>query len=85
MTSPPRNPSQNQQDPVAGDPDGIPRFANGRALNEIEIKALREARDRTADTAPNGTDQPAEIGGARRDKEPTRYNDWEVAGRAIDF
>lgn len=85
MTPPPRSPQQNQQDHGTCNPDGIPQFANGRALNEIEIKALREAREREAKLATNRKTEAAEIGGARRETEPTRYNDWEVAGRAIDF
>jgi hypothetical protein len=28
--------------------------------------------------------QPVELGG-RRGPDPTRYGDWEVAGRCIDF
>jgi hypothetical protein len=29
--------------------------------------------------------EPKEIGGRKEGKEPTRYNDWEKAGRCIDF
>lgn len=30
------------------------------------------------------TEPPVEIGGAKR-PEPTRYGDWELAGRCVDF
>ena len=33
---------------------------------------------------PDGTVRPKEIGG-REGLEPTRYGDWEKAGRCIDF
>lgn len=36
------------------------------------------------DTASDVTDQPQEIGG-RGGLDPTRYGDWEKAGRCIDF
>jgi hypothetical protein len=35
-------------------------------------------------TAQSSTAQPREIGG-REGLEPTRYGDWEKAGRCIDF
>lgn len=34
--------------------------------------------------APAATDRPAEKGG-RGGPDPTRYGDWEVNGRCIDF
>ena len=64
-------------------PDGLPLTVNGRRLTETEIQALREARDRRAASAPPGL--PREIGGSSRSEEPTRYGDWERAGRAYDF
>jgi len=33
---------------------------------------------------PKEPDQPKEIGG-REGPDPTRYGDWEKAGRCIDF
>ncbi len=36
------------------------------------------------DTAPEAEDRPKEIGG-RGGLDPTRYGDWEKAGRCIDF
>lgn len=36
------------------------------------------------DTASEGTHRPKEIGG-RKGPDPTRYGDWEKAGRCIDF
>lgn len=46
-----------------------------RALREAEARRLKEA---------GKTDPPAEIGG-RGGKDPARYGDWEIDGRAIDF
>lgn len=36
------------------------------------------------DTPSNDADRPKEIGG-RGGLDPTRYGDWEKAGRCIDF
>jgi len=36
------------------------------------------------DTASQASDRPKEIGG-RGGLDPTRYGDWEKAGRCIDF
>ena len=36
------------------------------------------------DTAPEAAERPKEIGG-RGGLDPTRYGDWEKAGRCIDF
>lgn len=63
--------------------DGIPFIVNGRRLSDVEIQALREAKlRREQDQAAS---QPKELGGANRTTEPTRYGDWEKAGRAVDF
>ena len=41
--------------------------------------------DRKADnTPPEIADRPNEVGG-RGGPDPTRYGDWEKAGRCIDF
>jgi hypothetical protein len=37
-----------------------------------------------ADTSPEGAERPAEHGGPKG-PEPTRYGDWTVKGRCIDF
>ncbi len=34
------------------------------------------------DTAP---EKPKEFGGAKRDTDPTRYDDWEINGKCVDF
>jgi hypothetical protein len=34
---------------------------------------------------PERDEQPVEIGGRRDGLDPTRYGDWEKAGRCIDF
>jgi hypothetical protein len=43
-----------------------------------------EAADKADDTASGDADRPREIGG-RGGLDPTRYGDWEKAGRCIDF
>lgn len=70
-------------DPVPTTPDGIPLVVNGKRLTETQISALREARSRR--DKPKAAAQARELGGADRETDPTRYGDWEKAGRAIDF
>jgi hypothetical protein len=43
-----------------------------------------EAETTTDDTPSEAADRPKEIGG-RGGLDPTRYGDWEKAGRCIDF
>jgi len=43
-----------------------------------------EAQPTTDDTASEIAERPREIGG-RGGLDPTRYGDWEKAGRCIDF
>lgn len=64
--------------------DGIPLVVNGTPLSQTQVAALREARDRRAEIDARG-DLPVELGGPDRPEEPTRYGDWEKAGRAYDF
>jgi hypothetical protein len=54
-----------------------------RTLSAAAKRALAEAESRrksAAETEP----MPVEIGG-RGGREPVRYGDWEIKGRAIDF
>ena len=71
-------------EPVPMTADGIPMIVNGQRLSEVQIAALREARERRAAIDAAG-DLPPEQGGADREAEATRYGDWEKSGRAIDF
>ena len=64
--------------------DGIPLLANGRRLTAAQVQALREARDRRA-AIDAAAALPPERGGSAKPGEPTRYGDWERAGRAYDF
>lgn len=64
--------------------DGIPLVVNGTPLTPTQIGALREARARR-DAIDAAGDLPPETGGPDRPEEPTRYGDWEKAGRAYDF
>ena len=70
--------------PVPMTEDGIPLVANGVRLSPVQIEALREARARR-DAIDAAGDLPPERGGPDRPEEPTRYGDWEKAGRAYDF
>lgn len=65
-------------------PDGIPLIVNGKELTPVQIAALREARARREEAQADGPG-PREINGADRSTDPTRYGDWEKAGRAVDF
>lgn len=47
-------------------------------------RALAEAEQRRAKAAADEDALPAEQGG-RGGKDPARFGDWEVNGRAIDF
>ena len=51
--------------------------------NEAEKPDSRPA-DKTDDTSSGRLNRPKEIGG-RKGPDPTRYGDWEKAGRCIDF
>jgi hypothetical protein len=53
------------------------------ARNEVESEPS-EADSIPDDTASDAPDRPREIGG-RGGLDPTRYGDWEKAGRCIDF
>ena len=47
---------------------------------EPNVQPAPEAADRQ----PSSAEKPKEIGGPKG-PEPTRYGDWEKAGRCIDF
>jgi hypothetical protein len=72
------------------DPAGIPGAAQDKKLTPEAARALIEAAERRKARAAAGEelDAPAEatgeIGGPGG-LDPTRYNDWERKGRAIDF
>jgi len=51
--------------------------------NKADIADSNE-ESRTNDNPPKAEAQPKEIGG-RGGLDPTRYGDWEKAGRCIDF
>ena len=63
---------------------------NGAGMTEVEVKRrVREAAERAlaeaeARRAVEEAAAPRELDG-RGGKEPVRYGDWEVKGRAIDF
>ena len=47
-------------------------------------EAESEAETDRENTAPEASDKPREVGGPKG-PEPTRFGDWERAGRCIDF
>ncbi|WP_273754031.1 DUF1674 domain-containing protein [Bartonella sp. MM73XJBT.G] len=53
-----------------------------KSLPPAAQRALKEAEERRKDEAKK--EQPLENGG-RGGKDPSRYGDWEIKGRAIDF
>ena len=67
-------------DPDAATP--APDAAPGKALTPAARRALQEAaaRRRAGEAAMAATEHGGPAG-----PEPTRYGDWEVNGRCIDF
>ena len=63
------------------DPAGASRAA--RPLAPAAQRALAEAEERRR--SAEGQAQPAREIGGRGGKDPARYGDWEIKGRAIDF
>jgi hypothetical protein len=59
-----------------------PGAAEGKPLTPAARRALEEAAARRAARAE--APLPPEVGG-RGGAEPTRFEDWEIKGRAIDF
>ncbi|WP_375612228.1 MULTISPECIES: DUF1674 domain-containing protein [unclassified Bartonella] len=53
-----------------------------QSLSPAAQRALQEAEERRKHAAKK--EQPLENGG-RGGKDPSRYGDWEIKGRAIDF
>lgn len=56
--------------------------ATKRTLSPAAERALAEAEERRRVTVEN---QPAPEIGGRGGKDPARFGDWEIKGRAIDF
>jgi hypothetical protein len=52
--------------------------------NDKAKKEISKDESRADDTSSARVDRPKEIGG-RGGLDPTRYGDWEKAGRCIDF
>ena len=64
------------------DDETIPGAAPGKTLSPAAVRALKEAEARRKKQAAE--EQRKELGGPKG-QEPTRYGDWERAGRAVDF
>ena len=64
---------------------GPARLWHTDAMREEDTKDKAESFDSKADdNSPAKAPQAKEVGG-RGGLEPTRYGDWEKAGRCIDF
>ena len=53
-------------------------------MSDEREQAKPDARSQANETKPAATREAREIGGPQG-PEPTRYGDWERAGRCIDF
>jgi hypothetical protein len=74
-------------DPVqsgAPGPAAFPAARTAGAANGASVTAAVAGQDATGSNREETAALPAEIGG-RGGPEPTRYGDWEKAGRCIDF
>ena len=65
---------------MSEDPEKTP----SKSLSPAAQRALAEAEDRRANAVGDKETRPPENGG-RGGKDPARFGDWEVNGRAIDF
>lgn len=45
---------------------------------------LKDTEDKTGTEDNSGSSAPVEIGG-RKGLDPTRYGDWEIGGKCVDF
>lgn len=72
-------PADNDNQPERSD-EAAPSAA--RPLSEAAKRALAEAEERRRAEIP--AEPPKEIGG-RGGADPSRFGDWEINGRAIDF
>jgi hypothetical protein len=61
-----------------------PAAAPGKPLTAAARRALEEAAARRAALDEVQAHLPKEIGGPKG-PDPTRYGDWDLKGRAIDF
>lgn len=66
--------NDNEETPVGAPPH--------KALSPAARRALAEAEERRRTQEP--AELPTEVGG-RGGAEPSRFGDWEINGRAIDF
>lgn len=72
-----------EDDPQTGSESGLPPGGNpDKRLSPAARRALEEAAARRA------AEQQAALAreeGGRNGPEPTRFGDWELKGRAVDF
>lgn len=71
----------------AGSEADSPNDRPKRELSAAARRALKEAEERRRQAEERARTEPPperEIGG-RGGKDPVRYGDWEIKGRAIDF
>ncbi len=57
-------------------------------LRPLPYIGAMEQKKQTETPAPAPTteaEKPKEFGGAKRETDPTRYDDWEINGKCVDF
>ena len=80
------SPAPLQQERPANGPAGPECTASGKPLTDAARRALAEAAERRmeVDLRAAALASRPELDG-RGGLEPVRYDDWEIAGRAVDF
>jgi hypothetical protein len=74
----------NCEDPLKMTSEAQPADANAPLPELMASAVTADQRQEPADPLQAPIDQPREVGG-REGPEPTRYGDWEMRGRCIDF
>jgi hypothetical protein len=64
---------------------GFGRLWHTLAMHSDDPKIATESEDSTADDNPPESEKPPKEIGGRGGLDPTRYGDWEKAGRCVDF
>lgn len=62
----------------------VPEQKPRKPLSPAARRALAEAEERRKAHAEPGNEPEREVGG-RGGRDPARFGDWEIKGRAIDF
>jgi hypothetical protein len=71
-------------DDRAPESDGTSENRSEKTLSPAARRALADAEARRKQAEADKAEAEREVGG-RGGKDPARYGDWEINGRAIDF